>query len=231
MPGTGRLPTTTSGQRQTPSDCQPEGVHRTYGGPLWLSFSSTQRRASSPAASGEALIRPRLSSPLASLDVSDERPLSACTPRLTRGDERCRRQSTQPREPCQACPRAAAQTKGQGTAMASARPPAGGARRCHRLQREVVHRPCTTCGQPRDKGGNQRRLEPPRRQARARAGLCTHPGLPQSLLQRRRTSDVSQFADESHTKTSDHGRGRGRGLGPCRLGRDRGATVWVRPPS
>ena len=52
--------------------------------PLWLSFGSTQRGVCDPAASGEALIRPLLSRPLASLDVSDQRRLFACTPRLTR---------------------------------------------------------------------------------------------------------------------------------------------------
>ena len=52
--------------------------------PLWLSFGSTQRGVSDPAAWGEALIRHLLSRPLASLDVSGQRRLFACTPRLTR---------------------------------------------------------------------------------------------------------------------------------------------------
>ena len=60
--------------------------------PLWLSFGSTQRGVSDPAASGEALIRPLLSRPLASLDVSGQRRLFACTPRLTRCGCRSRRQ-------------------------------------------------------------------------------------------------------------------------------------------
>jgi hypothetical protein len=62
--------------------------------PLWLSFGSTQRGVSDPAASGEALIRPLLSRPLASLDVSGQRRLFACTPRLTRCGSRSRRQHT-----------------------------------------------------------------------------------------------------------------------------------------
>lgn len=60
--------------------------------PLWLSFGSTQRGVSDPAAAGEALIRPLLSRPLASLDVSGQRRLFTCTPRLTRCECRSRRQ-------------------------------------------------------------------------------------------------------------------------------------------
>lgn len=50
----------------------------------WLSFGSTQRGVYDPAALGEALSRLPLSRPLASLDVSGQRLLFACTPRLTR---------------------------------------------------------------------------------------------------------------------------------------------------
>lgn len=62
--------------------------------PLWLSFGSTQRGVSDPAAWGEALIRHLLSRPLASLDVSGQRRLFVCTPRLTRCGYRSRRQHT-----------------------------------------------------------------------------------------------------------------------------------------
>ena len=60
--------------------------------PLWLSFSSTQRGVHDPAAWGEALSRLPLSRPLASFDVSGQRLLFACTPRLTRCGSRNRRQ-------------------------------------------------------------------------------------------------------------------------------------------
>ena len=52
--------------------------------PPWLSFGAVTRRERSPAALNRALNRPCLLYPLASFDVSVQRPVSSRLPRLTR---------------------------------------------------------------------------------------------------------------------------------------------------